>query len=124
MKKILTIGAMGLIGLIGADANAKPNCEKRSDSDQICIAREEARTIIYHKCHKDSYLLCTVSVSEPNKQTEYADLGCTGKATSIVITNEDGTEMKARTSELRKLFTETIDPQYQSLKKIAKGGKQ
>ena len=121
LKNKLIVGAIGLAGLVAADANAGSNCEKRSDGDQICIAREADRTIIYHRCHKESHPLCTVSVSEKGKETEYADLGCTGKATSLVTVDGNGAEAKARTYELSKLFTETIDPKYKELKAIARG---
>ena len=125
LKNTIVAGAIGLAGLVSATvANAAPACEKRADNDKICILREEARTVIYHKCHYNAYLLCTVSVSEKGKETEYADLGCTGKATSIAVTDINGTETKARNNELKDLFTKIIDTEYKSLVTLAQADKQ
>jgi len=115
--------AIGLAGLVsGINANATPkNCTK-NDKDFVCTIREPTRILTYHECDKNVRKMCEIIVYSDNKITQYTDLGCEGKVTSYVITNEGIVEeMLARTKALEEKFAQTLDPTYKKLKTEARG---
>lgn len=116
-------GAVGLAALVsGTDASAAPKNCRNDGKDFICTLREPTRILTYHECNKNVRKLCEIIIYSDNKVIRYSDMGCKGKVTSYVLTNEGIVEeILARTKEQEEQFAQNVDPTYTQLKTEARG---